>query len=287
MRAAVVNWEVRETDSLDQYFAHCEALLKECEGAELIVLPELTSLELLGSAPGLDERQVGCYLADLLAPRVFEFGQLSRHFKCTLVAGSHFRRTDLGVINSALVATPDGSVYFDVPKVVLTQFESVDWGIAAGGSLKKLPDPRIGVTICYDSEFPESGRVLAENGVLAQCVPAFTETRHGFQRVRWSCQARALENQIFVLHASLVGSLRREPVGSTYGSSAILAPSVMPFPDSAVLAETGLGVESVAIAELCWDDLETARTSNDVRNWADRNQNWNLSEATLFQSSKP
>src|SRR3569832_94081 len=124
------------------------------------------------------------------------------------------------------------------------------WQRVPGQNLIRMHDSRLGVTICYDSEFPESGRALAEEGVLVQCVPAFTETQRGFQRVRWSCRARAIENQNFVVHASLVGSLGREPAPSTYGSSAILTPSIEPFPIEAVLAETELGEEGVIVADL-------------------------------------
>jgi len=137
------------------------------------------------------------------------------------------------------------------------------------------------VTVCYDCEFPESSRVLAESGMLVQVVPAFTETRHGFGRVRWSCHARAIENQLFVVHASLVGSLGREPVVSAVGSSAVLTPPIEPFPPGAVLAETDFGVEGVALAEIDFATLLKAREGGDVRNWNDRNRgDWTVRPAT-------
>jgi predicted amidohydrolase len=95
---------------------------------------------------------------------------------------------------------------------------------------------------------------------------------HGFHRVRESCRARAIENQVFVVHASLVGSLGREPVPSTAGSSAILAPCVEPFPADGVLAETRLNAEEIAVAELDFEALVASRESGDVRNWHDRSR---------------
>jgi predicted amidohydrolase len=139
--------------------------------------------------------------------------------------------------------------------------------------MQLLPtDPPLGVAVCYDIEFPACAETLTESGCLALAVPAFTETMRGFQRVRWCAQARATERQVFVLHASLVGSLNREPVPTTYGSSAILTPSVLPFPETAILAETPMNQEAVAVADLDWESLLAARESDDVRNWHDRHR---------------
>jgi predicted amidohydrolase len=185
-------------------------------------------------------------------------------------------------VNTAIVLNPDGSVTTDVPKVVLTQYETNEWRLIPGQGLRSLPDERVGVTVCYDSEFPESGRSLAESGVCVQCVPAFTETEHGFHRVRASCRARAVENQIFVVHASLFGSLGREPVPNAVGSAAVMAPCSSPFPSNGVLAETPVNAEGVAYAELDFDALALARTAGDVRNWEDRSKgDWSVSGPTF------
>ena len=284
MRVAAVSWRIREVTGVAGFFAHAEELLAACEGCELVVLPECVSLELLTAWPDLPPAEAPRILAEAMASEVGRFGEIARRRGVAWVAGTHFFSTPDGIQNRAVYAGQDGQVVTDIPKVVMTQFEAHDWGIVAGGGLRILPDPRIGVTVCYDCEFPASGRALAESGVLVQCVPAFTETRRGFQRVRWSCQARAIENQLFVLHASLVGSLGREPVPNAVGSSAVLAPSVEPFPESAVLAETDWNEEGAAIATLDFEALAGARNSNDVRNWADRDAgDWTLSPATAWE----
>lgn len=284
MRVAAVSWRIRPVVGVDGFFAHAEELLAACEGCDLVVFPECVALELLTVWPDLSPSAAPLALADALAGEVGRFGEIARRRGVRWVAGTHFFATPLGVQNRAVYAGPDGQVVTDVPKVVMTQFEAHEWGLVAGRGLRRLPDPRIGVTVCYDCEFPASGRALAESGVLVQCVPAFTETRRGYQRVRWSCQARAIENQLFVLHASLVGSLGREPVPTAVGTSAVLAPSVEPFPESAVLAETEWNEEGAAIADLDFEALAEARNSNDVRNWADRDAGeWTLSLATAWE----
>jgi predicted amidohydrolase len=149
-------------------------------------------------------------------------------------------------------------------------WERTPWGLAYETGLVRFPDPRLGVLVCYDSEFPEGGRTLAEDGVQLLCVPSYCESQHGYQRVGWSCQARAIENEIFVVHTSVVGPIQRFSLGTGYGRSSIIAPSKPPFPDSAMLAQSPLNEEGIAIADLDFEQLAMCRGSGDARPWSDR-----------------
>ncbi|MFY9233874.1 MAG: nitrilase-related carbon-nitrogen hydrolase [Fimbriimonadaceae bacterium] len=273
MRVAAINWRIRDIRRRDGFFEHLAELVEQAaaQGAELAVLPELAVLELLGLDPELPPEDVPTFLAAFAEEFELEAGKLAARHGLTLCAGSHFRR-ERDVLNVSITAFPDGMTRYQ-PKVKLTSYERDVWKLGRGQHLEPA-NPPLGVTICYDCEFPESGRKLAESGVLIQCVPAFTETKRGFQRVRWSCHARAIENQIYVVHSSLVGSLGREPAPQSFGSSAILAPCIEPFPESAVLAETARGEEGIAIADLDLQMLLLAREQGDVRNWNDRAPEW-------------
>ena len=283
MRIAAVNWRIEPVSSVEGFFEHFERLLSLCEGACLIVFPELPCLELLATRPDIAPCDVPAFLADLIQPALSRFQRGSVGGRATLVAGSYFAKTESGIVNTAVVAcsNPDPTLTADVPKVVLTQYEVNDWRIVPGVGLRTLTDPWLGVTVCYDCEFPESGRALAETGVLVQCVPAYTETEHGFNRIRTSCRARAIENQTIVVHSSLVGSLGREPVPNAVGSSAILGPCTSPFPADGVLAESKMNVEGIAFADVELEALLEARKTGDVRNWEDRDKgDWSVSEPT-------
>lgn len=289
MKAAAINWKLREIRSDAKFFGHLVEFVEKAAdaGAELIVLPELAVLELLFLEPSLPEVQVPEFLLKFEEPYEEALYGLAEKTGAVIVGGSHLIGESDGVRNACLSAyptdqrfqTPDGgfSAGDYQRKVNLTVYEREIWGLEQGEGLQPLMDARIGVAVCYDAEFPESGRALAEAGVLVQCVPAWTETRRGFQRVRWSCQARAIENQNFVIHSSLTGSLGREPVTECHGSSAILCPSVEPFAESAILAETSYDEEGVAITDLDFAMLSEARSAGDVRNWEDRDKgNWGL-----------
>ncbi len=271
IKVAAVNWKLREIKSDGEFFSHFYDLVERAHtaGAAIIVVPELMVLELLHLEPDLAETKVPRYLAQFSQSIEDWIQRISENSGLVLVGGSHFRETPKGIVNACAVGHPSLGLVIS-EKNNLTQYEKEVWGLQTGSTLVKIPDRRLGVTICYDSEFPEAGRALAEEGVTIHCVPAYTETNHGFHRVRYSCHARAVENQNFVVHSSLVGDLGREPVTETSGSSAILAPPVHQFPPNGVLAETWFDQEDIALAELDMDLLEEARATGDVRNWNDR-----------------
>jgi predicted amidohydrolase len=275
-KVAVVAWKLRPISGDGDFFAHLFDFVNEAHalGANVLVLPELYVLELMQLEPQVKEVNVAKYLAQYGGVLEEWLQRISESSGMIIVGGSHFKVTPNGILNVCAVAHPQLGTALTA-KNNLTNYEQEIWDLSHGSGLAKLPDTKLGVTICYDCEFPESGRALAENGVLLQCVPAYTETEHGFHRVRFCSHARAIENQIFVAHASLIGDIGREPVPSTYGSSAILSPTINPFPAGGVLAETQPNVEGMAVADLNFEELLEARQLGDVRNWHDRlNSDW-------------
>lgn len=278
-KVSVVSWKLRPLSGDGDFFAHLFDFVNEAHaaGTNVLVLPELYVLELIQLEPDVREVDVPKYLAQYGEVLEEWLQRISESSGMIIVGGSHFKSTPEGILNVCAVAHPQLGVAI-TEKNNLTHYEQEIWGLNRGEGLKMMPDARLGVTVCYDSEFPESGRALAENGVLLQCVPAYTETEHGFHRVRYCSHARAIENQIFVAHSSLVGDIGREPVPSTFGSSAILCPTIQPFPANGILAETGINEEGIAHAEVDFEQLLEARQLGDVRNWHDRtNSDWRFS----------
>ncbi len=124
---------------------------------------------------------------------------------------------------------------------------------------------RVAITICYDVEFPELARVAAREGATVLLVPSCTDDRQGFLRVRYCAQARAVENQMYVIHSSTVGSLPMVPaVSLNYGQASILTPSDFPFSRDGILAEGLPNQETMVIGELNLGTLIEARESGTV-----------------------
>ena len=283
IRVASVAWKLRHVRGDSDYFGHFYDLVNEAyhEGAKVVVFPELHVLELLPLASDLYAEDAAKFLVQYSEAIEEWIQRISTSSGMIIVGGSHFRYDGDLIKNVCAVGIPGSELVF-AEKNNLTVYERDVWNLANGTGLSLLPE-NLGVTICYDSEFPAAGKALAEAGMLIQCVPSWTETQRGFQRVRWSCLARAVEHQHYVVHAALVGELGREPVPTTFGSSAIIAPSVEPFPLNSVLRETQMNEEGVVVAELDLDLLVDARSSDEVQNWLDRDSgNWEVADRSII-----
>jgi predicted amidohydrolase len=124
---------------------------------------------------------------------------------------------------------------------------------------------KIAILVCYDVEFPEAARVLAEAGAQILFVPSCTDERQGFCRVRYCAQARASENQIYVAMAGTVGNLPEVPHMAThYGQAAILTPSDYFFARDGIAAEGNVNQEQMIISDVDLDLLEERRVNGTV-----------------------
>lgn len=138
-------------------------------------------------------------------------------------------------------------------KLHMTRFESEEWMVRASEKLKVIDTSfgRIAIAICYDVEFPELVRAAARQGARILIVPSCTDDRQGWLRVRYCAQARAVENQMYIIHSSTVGSLPMIPaVSLNYGQSSILTPSDFQFSRDGILAEGIPNQETMVIGEL-------------------------------------
>ncbi len=125
--------------------------------------------------------------------------------------------------------------------------------------------------ICYDSEFPELARRLTDEGARILFTPFCTDSRQGYLRVRYCCQARAIENQLYVVTSGCTGNLPNvENMDINYAQSAILTPCDFPFAREGIAAEINENVEAVVMADLDLTDLSWARAQGTVRNLRDR-----------------
>ena len=103
-------------------------------------------------------------------------------------------------------------------------------------------------------------------------MPTCTDTIAGYNRVKIGCQARALENQCYVVQSSLVGDAPwSEAVDVNVGASAIYTPVDRGFPNDGIAAMGKFNAVQWVIAELCLDGVETVRQQGQVfnhRDWA-------------------
>ena len=151
----------------------------------------------------------------------------------------------------------------------MTRFEREIWFVDAGAGLPVFDTPlgRIGVLICYDSEFPLLARRLVEAGAELLLVPSCTDTLAGFTRVRVGAMARALENQCVTVQAPTVGLAPWCPaVDENVGRGAIYGPPDRGFPETCILAETGLNAPGWAVTEVELAAIHAVRREGGVLN---------------------
>lgn len=257
MRVASVAWKLRLAHSDGEFFGHFYDLINEAHRreADVVVLPELMCLELLSLAPDLEEKDVPAFLVQFASGIEDWIMRIATSSEMTLVGGSHFRMDGERIVNACATGTPDGRLAVTT-KASLSDYERIFWRMKPGQEHSLLPDRQLGVMIGYDCEQEEAVRPLKESGAAALLVPAFTQNLQAFERVRYACRLRAEENDFFVVHSSLVGSLGYPPAPGSYGTSAILAPS------GAVLAETLPNEEGIAVAE-----VELGEAPGDAASW--------------------
>ncbi|HWO13927.1 MAG TPA: hypothetical protein VNN80_30700, partial [Polyangiaceae bacterium] len=102
-------------------------------------------------------------------------------------------------------------------------------------------------------------------------VPYCTDDRQGYSRVRFCCQARAIENQIYVVTAGIIGNLPSvAAMDIHYGQAAVFTPSDFEFARDGIQAQADPNVEMLLVTDLDIDDLHRSRASGSVRPRLDR-----------------
>lgn len=101
---------------------------------------------------------------------------------------------------------------------------------------------KLGMLICYDVEFPENVRRLAQAGVQAVLVPtALPASDHAALIARQMIAVRAFENQIFVAYVNHCGADAKFAYAGLSGIAA---------PDGTMLAQAGAKDEALLVADL-------------------------------------
>ena len=176
-------------------------------------------------------------------------------------------------VNRAHFVSPNGAVDHQ-DKQIMTLYERDPWGVVGGGPLKVFETAlgKIGVLICYDSEFPLLGRALAECDVIL--VPSCTEALAGYWRVRIGAMARALEQQCVTAMASVVGAAEWcDAVDMNTGAGGIFSPMDIGFPPTGVIAEGALNVPAWTYGNVDIASVAKVRREGGVRNrshWAEQ-----------------
>ena len=271
IRVGSLQYFIRPVQTFEQFRDQVAALIETAGDYDchLLVFPEYFTVQLL--TLGNVRRPIHEQVHDLAGqvPRFVEMmTDLAKKNHLYVIAGTiPVLDNNTGKIyNDSYIFSPSGD--FGVQgKIHMTRFESEDWKISPTTRLRTFETSfgKIAIAVCYDVEFPEIARAAARSGVHILAVPSCTDDRQGMLRVRYCAQARAIENQMYVITAHTVGSIPAVPaVSLNYGQAAILTPSDFPFSRDGILAEGTINTEMMVIGELNLHTILDSRTSGTV-----------------------
>jgi predicted amidohydrolase len=273
LKVATTQFELRREKSLQEYLGHMEGLVKRAaeQKAELVLFPELASTGLLGA---IDDHEVTTatitadywkFLPEFTDAIVDGLRRMAKENNIVIAGGSHNRVADDGSLrNTAYIVHPDGRVESQ-DKIHLTPQEH-SLGAKGGDELlvTKIGPFTVGLLICADIQFPELSRYLVHKGVDLILCPSLTWNRRGIHRVRTGCQARAIENQLYVVMSPLISTSGLPTDSPIYavGKALVSAPvdKTVGINDG-ILATTESSEEELLIAELDHDLLVASRAT--------------------------
>lgn len=166
--------------------------------ADLVLFPEL-------SLTGYYTRGRTAEMAeDADGPSILQMGRWAREYKLKVIFG-FVEKANGKPYNSACFLNHDGTVIGTYQKHHLWDEEYKYFSPGEAWPVWDTDLGKIGIMICYDTEFPESARLLALNGADMILAPTanMSPLEHS-QRIY--IQARAVENQIFVATTNRTGT---------------------------------------------------------------------------------
>ena len=268
MKIAAAAYPIDWFDSFADYEAKLTRWVGDAEGADLLVFPEYGAMELAS----LGGRGVAGDLEASLhevarhwdAVHALHLRLAARH-GCHILGASGPVFDGRRPVNRAILYGPQGIIGHQ-DKQIMTRFEREDWDVIGAPGLRVFDSAlgRIGILICYDSEFPLLARVLAQAGVELLLVPSCTDTVAGFSRVRIGAMARALESQCVVVQAPTVGPCDWMPaLDENRGRAAIYGPPDGFWPETGIIAEGPMDQPGWVMA-----DVDLSRVGESRRNGA-------------------
>ncbi len=276
IRLGVVQWQMRTLTSVEELLKHAEFFIDAVAGyhSDFVLFPEYMSAPLMGlfndKHPPDAIRALAGFTSDIRNGLL----DMAMSYNINIIAGSMPEYRNHELYNVSWLLRRDGTFEAQY-KIHVTIDEVSCWGVKGGDALKVFDTDcgKIAVLVCFDSEFPELARLAALQGAQIIFVPFWTDTKNAYLRVRYCCQARAIENECFVAITGSVGNLpRAENMDIQYAQAAIFSPSDFSFTQDAILAEATPNTEMTLIADVNLDLLKQVRTRGAAQNLAKRRE---------------
>jgi len=265
---------MRPYKNLDELMEQVEYFVDAVAGyrSDFALFPEFFNAPLMAENNHLSEPQAIRELAKHTETIVQKFTDLAISYNINIITGSMPEIVGDRLYNVGYLCRRDGTKE-RFEKLHVTPDEVKVWGMDGGSQLQAFDTDcgKIGVLICYDSEFPELSRILADEGMDILFVPFLTDTQNGYSRVRNCSHARAIENECYVAIAGGVGNLPKvHNMDIQYAQSAVFTPCDFAFPANGIKAEATPNTEMILIADVDIYLLRELNQFGSVKNLKDR-----------------
>ena len=274
VRLGLIQWQMRLYKDMEELMQQAEFFIDSVSAyrADFALFPEFFNAPLMADHNHMSESQAIRELAKHTPTIVQKFSEFAISYNINIITGSMPELRDDLLYNVGYLCKRDGSTE-RYEKLHVTPDEAKVWGMQGGKELKTFDTDcgKIGILICYDSEFPELSRILADEGMDILFVPFLTDTQNGYSRVRHCAQARAIENECYVAIAGSVGNLPKvHNMDIQFAQSMVFTPCDFAFPANGIKAEATTNTEMILIADVDIDMLRELNQFGSVRNLRDR-----------------
>ena len=166
VRVGLVQWQMRPYKTLDDVFEQVEFFVDAVSDykSDFVLFPEYFNAPLMAKFNHLGEAQSIRGLAQYTEEVRDRFINLAISYNINIITGSMpYVKEDGGLYNVGFLVRRDGS-YEMYEKVHVTPDEIKSWGLSGGKMVQTFDTDcaKIGILICYDVEFPELSRIMAD-----------------------------------------------------------------------------------------------------------------------------
>ena len=276
VRVSAVQYQMRSINSFEEFARQCEYFVDASSDykSDFVVFPEMFTMQLLSfiteKRPAAAIRELNNYTGEYIKL----FTSLAIKYNINIIGGSHFCIENDDLYNISFLFKRDGT-YSKQYKIHITPYETKWWGVKGGNKIEIIDTDKgkVAILICYDVEFPELARIAVSKGAKMLFVPFNTDDRRAYLRVRYCAQARAIENQVYVIISGCVGNLPEvSNLDIHFSQSAILTPSDVEFSREAIASEAVPNTETLIYQDLDLNLLERNREMGNAQTWNDRHK---------------
>lgn len=200
MKVASIQMAVVEGDKAATIEKACERI-RQCEGAELIILPEIWNIGFMSFDRYHSEAE------DKTGPTLTAMASIAREIKVYLHTGSFVEKEDGRYFNSSYLLSPEGEILANYRKIHLFGYNSRETQLLSPGDrcvVVDTPLAKIGLATCFDLRFPELFRRMVDQGAemfLVCSAWPYPRLEHWLMLNR----VRAIENQSYLISSNSTG----------------------------------------------------------------------------------